>query len=59
MEGENCKLAVLNLLVKSLPASLCQREERGFPLLTKGDEGGLDRLFFMVNKPPDLPHRVW
>jgi len=30
--------------VKSLPTSLCQREERDFPLLTKGDEGGLDRF---------------
>ena len=29
---------------KSLPTSLCQREERDFPLLTKGDEGGLDRF---------------
>ena len=26
-------------------ASLCQREEKTFPLLTKGDEGGLDVLF--------------
>ncbi len=37
--------------VKSLPTSLCQREERDLPLLTKGDEGrcdskprGLDRF---------------
>ncbi len=30
--------------VKSLPTSLCQREERDFPLLTKGDVGGLDRF---------------
>ena len=30
--------------VKSLPTSLCQREERDFPLLTKGDKGGLDRF---------------
>ena len=30
--------------VKSLPASLCQREETDLPLLTKGDEGGLDRV---------------
>lgn len=30
--------------VKSLPTSLCQREETDLPLLTKGDEGGLDRL---------------
>jgi peroxiredoxin len=36
--------------VKSLPTSLCQREERDFPLLTKGDEGGLDR-FSGVLKP--------
>jgi peroxiredoxin len=28
--------------VKFLPTSLCQREERNLPLLTKGDEGGLD-----------------
>jgi peroxiredoxin len=30
--------------VKSLPTSLCQREETDLPLLTKGDEGGLDRF---------------
>jgi len=30
--------------LKSLPTSLCQREERDLPLLTKGDEGGLDRF---------------
>ena len=30
---------------KSLPTSLCQREESDLPLLTKGDEGGLDRFF--------------
>ena len=30
---------------KSLPTSLCQREESHLPLLTKGDEGGLDGFF--------------
>ncbi len=39
-------------LLKSLPSSLCQREEKYIPLLTKsvrlateGDIGGLDNLF--------------
>jgi hypothetical protein len=31
--------------LKSLPTSLFQREEKHFPLLTKGDEGGLDKVF--------------
>jgi hypothetical protein len=39
--------------LKSLPTSLCllsagkryQREKKHFPLLTKGDEGGLDNIF--------------
>ena len=30
--------------VRSLPTSLCQREETNPPLLKKGDEGGLDRF---------------
>jgi hypothetical protein len=42
-----------NVSIKSLPTSLCllsagkryQREEKYFPLLTKGDAGGLDGLF--------------
>ena len=38
-----------NYLVKSLPTSLCQREERSFPLLTKEDEGGLDRFSKLLN----------
>jgi hypothetical protein len=31
--------------LKSLPTSLFQREKKHFPLLTKGDEGGLDNIF--------------
>jgi hypothetical protein len=52
----------LKKLVKSLPTSLCQREEKGFPpfdkwfdiltilsLSKEGDEGGLD-IFFKALK---------
>jgi len=36
-------------ILKSLPTSLCQREEKYFPILTKGDGGGLDHLFKALN----------
>jgi hypothetical protein len=57
-------LAVWNNLVKSLPASLFQREGMGFPLLTKGDEGGLDVFFKVLNwypkvRNPMLPYDVF
>ncbi|OGP88180.1 MAG: hypothetical protein A2156_03735 [Deltaproteobacteria bacterium RBG_16_48_10] len=48
-------LAISSNLIKSLPTSLFQREERGFPLLTKGDEGGLD-VFLKVLKYYENPN---
>ena len=36
-------------MTKSLLTSLCQREVKHFPLLTKGDEGGLDDFLKTLN----------
>jgi len=45
LHSHRLDLGFWNNLVKSLPTSLFRREERSFPLLRKGNEGGLDGFF--------------